>query len=200
MASQQTPRTCHTRTAEHRHQARPRSATSQLSPPFRTTSEEEVIPHTHTADRHDSSTRTSPRTSSWPPAVGPWHVEPETLDHLLPEPCSNCHHEGQARLHSWPVAGEPQPLGGVGWGLKRAGHLPSRGDQVSSSPFVLALCHPLPPHPILDLRIPPQLGGPLNADLQHLRLKFRTNLILTLLLHLCQVTSTVSEHLQGLGN
>lgn len=107
-------------------------------------------------------------------------MDPETLDRLLPVPHSNGHHEGQARLHPWPVAGGPQPLGGVGWGLRGAGPLPSRGDQVSSSPSVLALYHPLPPHPILELRIPPQLGGPLNADLQHLSLKFRTNLILTL--------------------
>lgn len=73
-----------------------------------------------------------------------------------------------------------QPLGGVGWGLGGAGHLPSLWDQVSSSPCVLALCHALPLGPILDGRIPPQLGCPLDADLQNLSLKFKTNLILTL--------------------
>ena len=71
---QQTPRTHDTRTAEHRQQARSRSATSQLSPPSRTS--EEVYPtHSH-GSRRDTYTRTNTHTSAWPPAVGPWHAEP----------------------------------------------------------------------------------------------------------------------------
>lgn len=170
--------TADTRTAEHRQQARSRSATSQLSPPSRTTSEEVYPTHSHSS-RRDTYPRTNPHTSAWPPAVGPWHAEPRKPG---PPPACAPHQVPPRRSRSSPalpaLAGGPSRS--LGWaGGSGAGHLPSLWDQVSSSP-VLALCHPLPLGPILDGRIPPQLGCALDADLQNLSLKFETNLILPL--------------------
>ena len=123
-ASQQTPRTCHTRTAEHRHQARPHSATSQLPHPSEPPQRRRL---SHTLTQQTDMTLLleqvhEPARGDQQSDPGMWTPRPWTASCLCPIPTATMKVRHACTPGPWRV----DPSLSVGWAGGSGGRAPCR--------------------------------------------------------------------------